>query len=52
MHHYPEGPYSNLPFTVKGRRVPYAVPHVIFWVLGAGIPAFALYVQQKRAGIW
>lgn len=50
--HFPEGPYNNLPFKVKNRRVPYAVPHLIFWILGAGIPFFAVTVQQVRAGVW
>ncbi|GMM28962.1 cytochrome c oxidase subunit VIII [Martiniozyma asiatica (nom. inval.)] len=50
-HHYPEGPYSNLPFHVKNRRIPYAIPHLLFWILGGGIPFFAVYVQQKRAAI-
>jgi cytochrome c oxidase subunit 7c len=49
--HFPEGPYNNLPFKVKNRRVPYAVPHLIFWILGAGIPLFAVGVQQRRAGL-
>lgn len=50
--HFPEGAYNNLPFKVKNRRIPYAVPHLIFWILGAGIPIFAVTVQQKRAGLW
>ncbi|KAG0689906.1 hypothetical protein C6P40_004254 [Pichia californica] len=33
-------------------EVPYAVPHLIFWILGAGIPFFAVTVQQVRAGVW
>ncbi|GMM43619.1 cytochrome c oxidase subunit VIII [Pichia kluyveri] len=49
--HFPEGAYNNLPFKVKNRRVPYAIPHIIFWVVGAGIPFFAVCVQQKRAGL-
>lgn len=48
--HFPEGVYNNLPFKVKNRRIPYAVPHLIFWIAGCGIPFFAVYVQQKRAG--
>ncbi|ODV95949.1 hypothetical protein PACTADRAFT_41184 [Pachysolen tannophilus NRRL Y-2460] len=44
------GPYSNLPFKVKNRRVPYAIPHFIFFAAGFGIPFFACYVQLKRAG--
>ncbi|CAH2447801.1 Cytochrome c oxidase subunit 8 [Komagataella phaffii CBS 7435] len=44
------GPYSNLPFKVKNRRVPYAVPHFLFFAIGMGIPFFACYVQLKRSG--
>lgn len=50
--HFPEGVYNNLPFKVKNRRIPYAVPHIIFWLLGAGIPVFAVCTQQVRAGVW
>ncbi|ODQ45368.1 hypothetical protein PICMEDRAFT_17839 [Pichia membranifaciens NRRL Y-2026] len=50
--HFPEGAYNNLPFKVKNRKVPYAIPHLIFWILGGGIPFFAVTVQQKRAGVW
>lgn len=28
---HPEGAYNNLPFKVKNRRIPYAIPHIIFW---------------------
>ncbi|ODV86638.1 hypothetical protein CANARDRAFT_196010 [[Candida] arabinofermentans NRRL YB-2248] len=48
--HYPEGPYSNLPFKVHNRRIPYAVPHFLYFALGFGIPFFACYVQLKRSG--
>ncbi|GMF07796.1 unnamed protein product [Ambrosiozyma monospora] len=30
-HHGPSGPYSNLPFKVHNRRIPYAVPHTLFF---------------------
>ncbi|OBA16174.1 uncharacterized protein OGAPODRAFT_93190 [Ogataea polymorpha] len=49
-HHFPEGPYTNLPFKVHNRRIPYAIPHFLFFAIGFGIPVFAAYVQLKRSG--
>ncbi|VUG18330.1 DEBR0S3_07932g1_1 [Brettanomyces bruxellensis] len=49
-YHFKDGIYSNIPFKVHNRRVPYAVPHIIFFSLGFIIPCIALFVQFRRNG--
>ncbi|CAN6634306.1 cytochrome c oxidase subunit 8, mitochondrial [Trichomonascus vanleenenianus] len=50
-HHLPEGPYSNLPFKVHGRKfVPYWVLHWSFFVVGLGTPFAMVYYQLKKSG--
>uniref|UniRef100_A0A060SXV1 Cytochrome c oxidase subunit 8, mitochondrial n=1 Tax=Blastobotrys adeninivorans TaxID=409370 RepID=A0A060SXV1_BLAAD len=49
--HLPEGPYSNLPFKVHGRKyVPYWVLHWGFFVVGVGAPFGIAYFQLKKSG--
>ncbi|VEU19888.1 DEKNAAC100745 [Brettanomyces naardenensis] len=48
--HFKEGVYSNIPFKVHNRRIPYAVPHITFFALGLGVPVLALVIQFNRSG--
>ncbi|KAK7205330.1 hypothetical protein BZA70DRAFT_277855 [Myxozyma melibiosi] len=45
-HHWPEGPYNNLPFKVHNRRIPFFIPYTLFFlvpfVTPFGMAAFAL----------
>ncbi len=50
--HFEEGVYSNLPFKVHNRRIPFAVLHFAFFGLGFAIPFVACGVQLKRSGAW
>ncbi|QPG76460.1 hypothetical protein FOA43_003849 [Brettanomyces nanus] len=52
IHHpFKEGVYSNIPFKVHNRKIPYAIPHITFFALGFIIPVVAVVIQQRRAGI-
>lgn len=48
--HFKEGVYSNLPFKVLNRRIPYAFLHFGFFGLGFAVPFIAVYVQLKKHG--
>lgn len=45
-----EGLYSNIPFKVHNRKIPYAVVHTAFFSLAFIIPVIALVVQWNRHG--
>ncbi|KAK9451641.1 uncharacterized protein V1518DRAFT_409134 [Limtongia smithiae] len=32
-HHYPEGPYNNLPFKVHNRKIPFVIPFSLFFII-------------------
>jgi len=48
--HFEEGVYSNLPFKVHNRRIPFAFLHFGFFGLAFAIPFIAVGVQLKRSG--
>ncbi|CCH44806.1 Cytochrome c oxidase polypeptide VIII,mitochondrial [Wickerhamomyces ciferrii] len=48
--HFEEGVYTNIPFKVHNRKIPYAIVHFSFFGLGFAIPFVAVYVQLKRSG--
>lgn len=50
LSHGPEGPYSNLPFAVHNRKIPYGVLHFVFGALGLGVPAIVVYWNLKKSG--
>ncbi|KAK9378826.1 uncharacterized protein V2V93DRAFT_375151 [Kockiozyma suomiensis] len=37
-HHFPEGPYHNLPFKVHNRRIPFAIPYFLFFFIPFATP--------------
>lgn len=48
--HFAEGVYSNLPFKVHNRKIPYAVVHFGFLGLGFAIPFVAVGWQLYKGG--
>ncbi|KAH3682950.1 hypothetical protein WICPIJ_006080 [Wickerhamomyces pijperi] len=48
--HFEEGVYTNIPFKVHNRKIPYAIVHFSFFGLAFAIPFVAVYVQLKRSG--
>ncbi|KAL6933792.1 hypothetical protein ACO0R3_001570 [Hanseniaspora guilliermondii] len=42
--------YSNLPFKVKNRVIPYKIVHYSFFIFGYSLPFIITYIQLKRAG--
>ncbi|XBW37095.1 hypothetical protein QEN19_002675 [Hanseniaspora menglaensis] len=42
--------YSNLPFKVKNRLIPYKFVHYTFFFVGYSIPFAVTYLQLKRSG--
>ncbi|GMM34324.1 cytochrome c oxidase subunit VIII [Saccharomycopsis crataegensis] len=48
--HYAEGPYSNLPFKVHNRKIPYAAIHFGFFGLGFALPFVAVGWQLYKSG--
>lgn len=47
-HH--DGPYSNLPFAVHNRKIPYGVLHWGFFGLGMLTPVGIVYYYLKKNG--
>ncbi|KAL6928953.1 hypothetical protein ACO0SA_002287 [Hanseniaspora valbyensis] len=52
LHSYGEADklYSNLPFKVKNRLIPYKFVHYTFFIVGYSIPFAVTYLQLKRSG--
>lgn len=50
MGHGPDGPYSNLPFKVHNRKIPYVVIHWTFFIVGFSTPFAITYYNLKKAG--
>lgn len=48
--HFKEGVYSNIPFKVHDRKIPYGVVHFGFFALGFAVPFISCYVQLKKSG--
>lgn len=48
--HFAEGPYSNLPFKVHNRKIPYAIIHFGFLGFGFALPFIAVYWQLYKSG--
>ncbi|ODV59010.1 cytochrome c oxidase subunit VIII [Ascoidea rubescens DSM 1968] len=48
--HFKEGVYSNLPFKVHNRKIPFAVIHFGFFGLGFAIPFIACAWQLHKSG--
>lgn len=48
--HFKEGVYSNIPFKVKDRKIPYGIIHFGFLGVGFLVPFIAVYVQLKKSG--
>ncbi|CCF56026.1 hypothetical protein KAFR_0A05910 [Kazachstania africana CBS 2517] len=48
--HFAEGVYSNLPFKVLNRKIPYGVIHFGFFGLGFAVPFLIGFVQMKKSG--
>ncbi|CAR58007.1 uncharacterized protein GVI51_C02409 [Nakaseomyces glabratus] len=48
--HFKEGVYSNLPFKIHNRKIPFALVHFGFFGVGFAVPFIACYVQMKKAG--
>ncbi|KAL6947034.1 Cytochrome c oxidase subunit 8A, mitochondrial [Hanseniaspora vineae] len=48
--HFQEGVYSNLPFKVKNRKIPYGIIHFGFFALGFAVPFISCFVQLKKSG--
>lgn len=44
------GPYSNLPFKVKDRVIPFAIPYWGTIIFFFGFPFMSSYWQMKKAG--
>lgn len=49
--HFKEGPYSNLPFKVHNRKIPFGFIHFGFFAFGFALPFIACYVQFKKSGL-
>lgn len=47
-HH--DGPYSNLPFQVHNRRVPFSVLNWGFFIVGMVTPVGIVYYNLKKSG--
>lgn len=48
--HFKEGVYSNIPFKVHNRKIPYGVVHFGFFAVGFAVPFISCYVQLKKSG--
>ncbi|CCK69044.1 cytochrome c oxidase subunit VIII KNAG_0B06140 [Huiozyma naganishii CBS 8797] len=48
--HFKEGVYSNLPFKIHDRKIPYGVVHFGFFAVGFAVPFIACFVQLKKSG--
>ncbi|VVT53903.1 uncharacterized protein SAPINGB_P003808 [Magnusiomyces paraingens] len=48
-HHWPEGPYTNIPFKVHNRKIPYFFVHWTFFLVGLGSPFAICYYQLKKS---
>lgn len=48
--HFKEGVYSNIPFKVHNRKIPYGVVHFGFFAVGFAVPFIACFVQLKKSG--
>ncbi|KAL3231412.1 Cytochrome c oxidase subunit 8, mitochondrial [Nakaseomyces bracarensis] len=48
--HFKEGVYTNLPFKIHNRKIPYAIVHFGFFTVGFAVPFIACYVQMKKSG--
>ena len=48
--HLEEGAYSNLPFKVHNRKIPYGVLHFGFFSVGFLVPFLISWVQLKKNG--
>lgn len=48
--HFAEGPYTNLPFKVHNRKIPFGLVFFSFFGLGFAVPLIATVVQLDRGG--
>ncbi|ODQ78954.1 hypothetical protein BABINDRAFT_37989 [Babjeviella inositovora NRRL Y-12698] len=48
--HFEEGVYSNLPFKVHNRKIPFAIVFFGFFGLGFSLPLVAVWWQLKKSG--
>ncbi|KAH3899945.1 probable Cytochrome c oxidase polypeptide VIII, mitochondrial [Saccharomycodes ludwigii] len=48
--HFKDGVYTNIPFKVHNRKIPYAIVHFSYFLVGFAVPFIASYVQLKRSG--
>lgn len=49
--HFAEGVYSNLPFKVHNRKIPFGIIHFGFFGVGFAVPFLITYVQFKKNGL-
>ncbi|CCH58431.1 hypothetical protein TBLA_0A06400 [Henningerozyma blattae CBS 6284] len=48
--HFAEGVYSNIPFKVHNRKIPYGVIHFGFFTVGFSVPFLITWAHLKRSG--
>lgn len=48
--HFKEGVYSNLPFKVVDRKIPFGIVYFGFFTVGFAVPFIASFVQLKKSG--
>lgn len=48
--HFKEGVYSNLPFKVHNRKIPFGIVFFGFMGVGLAVPFIASFVQLKKSG--
>ncbi|EDO18720.1 hypothetical protein Kpol_1055p77 [Vanderwaltozyma polyspora DSM 70294] len=48
--HLKDGVYTNIPFKVHNRKIPYAVVHTAFFSVGFLVPFLISWVQLKKSG--
>jgi len=48
--HFKEGVYSNIPFKVHNRKIPFGIVFFGFLGVGFAVPFIASFVQLKKSG--
>lgn len=48
--HFKEGVYSNVPFKVQNRKIPFGIVFFGFMGVGFAVPFIASFVQLKKSG--
>ena len=48
--HFKDGVYTNIPFKVHNRKIPFGVIHFGFFGVGLAVPFLIAFVQMKKSG--